>query len=50
MCLLGSRVTMQGYGPNPPCCDLLLDPAVYHELRQLDNPSEVMVFLAPLIT
>ena len=43
----GSRVFNQGYGPNPPCCVLLLDPAVYRELRRLDSPSEEPTFISP---
>ena len=47
MCRLGSRVFRKGYGPNPPCCALLLDPTLYCELQRLDNPSEEPNFISP---
>ena len=47
MCHPGSQVFRKGYDPNPPCCILLLDPAVYQELQRLENPSEEPDFISP---
>ena len=46
MCHSGIRVFRKGYSPNPRRI-LLLDPVVYCELRQLDNPSEESDFISP---